>query len=84
MAVDSEDMWADMLAIYMCFTLGERISLDNGPALDTGGVRRQVYTCVYNKFITNECMHLFEGPEIMCDPSTVQNQGNQICSKRLV
>ena len=55
-----------MLAIYKCFTLGERrlrISLDNGPALDTGGVRRQVYTCVYNKFISNECVHLFEGPE---------------------
>ena len=37
-AIDSEDMWADMLAIYNCFTLGERrlrISLDNGPALDT-------------------------------------------------
>ena len=65
-AIDSEDMWADMLAIYKCFTLGERrlrISLDDGPALDTGGVRRQVYTCVYNKFISNECVHLFEGPE---------------------
>ena len=42
---------------------GLRISLDNNPALDTGGVRRQVYTCVYNKFISNKCVHLLEGPE---------------------
>ena len=55
-----------MLAVYKCSTLGERrlrISLDNSPALDPGGVRCQVYTCVYNKFISNKCLHLFEGPE---------------------
>ena len=31
--------------------------------IDTGGVRRQVYTLAYEAFATNQFIRLFDGPE---------------------
>ena len=37
--------------------------LDGVPSIDTGGVRRHVYTTAYAEFIQNKHIHLFDGPE---------------------
>ena len=64
--VDSDDMWADLVALYkncsMDYYSKLRITLDNQPAVDTGGVRRQVYSRVFQNFANNETVCLFDGP----------------------
>ena len=49
-------------------TKQRRVTLHNQPALDTGGVRRQVYTSVYSDFLSNEYSQLFDGPLHHCCP----------------
>lgn len=39
-----------------------RVALHNQPALDTGGVRSQVYSSVYGAFLSNKYVKLFDGP----------------------
>ncbi len=66
LSIESSDLWGDMVAAYkghMNFNSQLRITLDNQPAIDTGGVRRQVYTTVYDDFAFNKTVQLFEGPE---------------------
>ena len=46
-AIDQEDMWADMLALYKTsdqnmITKCIRVTLDDSPVIDTCGVRKQV------------------------------------------
>lgn len=65
MEVDSETLWEDMVAEYKGESICHsklRISIDNQPAIDTGGVRRQVYTTVFELFASNSRIELFEGP----------------------
>ena len=38
-----------------------RVTLDEQPAIDTGGVRRQVFSDVFALFATNKQFRLFEG-----------------------
>ena len=40
-----------------------RIILDGKPSIDTGGVRRQVYSSVFDNFAHNHTIRLFDGPE---------------------
>lgn len=65
--IDFEDMWPDMLAQYksqnMYLHSLFRIILDGKPSIDTGGVRRQVYSSVFHNFAHNEAIRLFDGPE---------------------
>lgn len=45
--VDSETLWKDMVTEYKAESICHsklRISIDNEPAIDTGGVHRQLYT----------------------------------------
>lgn len=58
MQADPDDLWHDMVMQYksprMDVTKQLRVTLCNQPALDTGGVRRQVYTSVYTDFLSNK------------------------------
>ena len=64
--IDSDDMWPDMLAFYKgpdkLAGTRLRVVLNDSPVVDTGGVRKQVYTTVFNQFVTNATVRLFEGP----------------------
>ena len=65
-AVDSDDVWADMLAVYKQSDglIGKRIrvTLDNSPVIDTCGVRKHIYTSVFAEFVSNKHVRLFDGP----------------------
>ena len=56
--VDLEDIWADMVALYnghsMDYYTKLRISLQDQPAVDTGGVRRKIYSSVFSDFSSNK------------------------------
>ena len=66
LSVDFDDMWRDVVAAYkspMSFQTQLRITLDGKPPIDTGGVRRQVYTKVFESFASNTMVKLFEGSD---------------------
>ena len=70
--VDQECIWADMVAFYKGkghMQGNIRIQLNNQPAIDTGGVRRQVYTQVYTEFSNNKHIKLFDGPDNYLRPA---------------
>ncbi|XP_019852814.1 PREDICTED: uncharacterized protein LOC109582511 [Amphimedon queenslandica] len=64
--VHTNDMWHDVLHHYKSGTVnfGKRlfVKLSDAPAIDAGGVRRQVYSTVYNEFQCNKHIKLFTGP----------------------
>ena len=64
--VDPDDIWQDMVVQYksprMDLMKCLRIKLEGQPALDTGGVRRLVYTTIYMDFMSNKFVKLFDGP----------------------
>lgn len=64
--VDMDDVWADMVAFYkgrkVNFFSKLRIQLNDKPPIDTGGVRRQMFTTVFSDFAHNKSVHLFDGP----------------------
>ena len=64
--VDFEDMWADVVSHYknpsMNLFSRLRIILRGKPPIDSGGVRRQIYTSTFENFSNNETIRLFEGP----------------------
>ena len=63
--VDSDDAWADTVAFYKCntpFDKSVRVRISDHPAVDTGGVRRQLYTFVFRSFAENSVIRLFDGP----------------------
>ena len=66
LSLDAEDMWGDMVAQYKCPSTSLqsqlRITLNRQPAVDTGGVRRQVYSTIFEDFATNKYIRLFHGP----------------------
>ena len=63
--VDSEDKWADMVAVYktpgLDMTTPLKIVIDGMPAIDQGGVRRGIFTDVFIDFSKNAHLRLFEG-----------------------
>ena len=65
-SVDLEDMWSDVVAQYKSPAMNcqtkVRIRLDNQSAIDTGGVRRQVYSTIFEQFASNRYIHIFDGP----------------------
>ena len=70
--VDPEELWQDMVAQYkslkMDVTKRLRIRFEQQPAVDTGGVRRMVYSAVYTDFVNNKLVRLFDGPSHCCRP----------------
>lgn len=64
--LDSESIWKDLVGYYKCPTMNYFsrvcVSMDDVPAIDTGGVRRQVYSTVFREFALNKHIHLFDGP----------------------
>lgn len=64
--VDADDMWHDVLSFYKtskCDTSHRlRFRICGAPVIDTGGVRRQVYTTMFNDFANNKFIHLFDEP----------------------
>ena len=64
--VDGDDLWHDVLSFYKtskCDTSHSiRFRVSGVPAIDTGGVRRQVYTMMFSDFTNNKFIHLFDGP----------------------
>ena len=63
--VDADSAWSDLVAYYKGadnYDCRIRIVLSNSPAVDTGGIRRQIYTQVYADFSTNRHIKLFDGP----------------------
>ena len=62
--IDSDDLWSDMVGYYKSGVNVEkpvRVILDEQPAIDTGGVRRQVFSDVFALFASNKHFRLFEG-----------------------
>lgn len=66
LSLDSNDIWNDLVAQYkspnMNYSSKIRIKLDGQPAIDTGGVRRHVYTTMFEHFANNTFMKMFDGP----------------------
>ncbi len=64
--LDPEDLWSDMIVYYKSARIDTskavRVILTGQPALDTGGVRRQVYSEVFDNFASNKFQQVFEGP----------------------
>jgi len=63
--IDSDEIWSD-LSFYKCVSCVHmkrlRVCLDNAPPVDTGGVRRQVFTTTFSEFVQNTRIRLFDGP----------------------
>ena len=55
-AVSEHYMFTPKKGVELCITL------DNQPAIDIGGVIRQVYSSVFTEFPTNKFFQLFDGP----------------------
>ena len=69
--VDTNDLWEDILAHYKCattFNFRLRIILDNQPAIDTGGVRRQVLQLFFDHLMENRYDQIFQGGENHLNP----------------
>ena len=62
--VDLSDVWADGVGYYKCSSLDLtrpiRVIMSDQPAIDTGGVRGQFYTDVFDQFV-NKHMKIFDG-----------------------
>ena len=67
LGMDDDDAWTDLVSFYKVTNVDVakcrlRIRLHNQPAIDTGGVRCQVYTVILKQFSENLHFHLFDGP----------------------
>lgn len=65
LVLDPDDIWQDILEYYKSPRVDTRkqlcIKINNMPAIDMGGVRRQVYSTVFNDFHHNKYIKLFTG-----------------------
>ena len=66
-SIDEDDVWADLVSYYKASMTDHkesriRIRMFNMPAIDTGGVRRQIYTTTFREFAENKHVRLFDGP----------------------
>ena len=81
--VDSDDVWADMAGHYKMASLDVsnpvRIVLDGSPAIDIGGVRREIFSEVFSAFAENKHLTLFQGePNYLRSLYSVENQSTSI------
>ena len=64
--IDEGEVWSDLVSFYKInMDISKcriRICLNDQPAIDTGGVRCQVYTSVLQLFSENQPFKLFDGP----------------------
>ena len=65
--IDEDEVWSDLVSFYKTSNADIsrcriRIRLNGQPAIDTGGVRCQVYTSTLEKFSENHPFKLFDGP----------------------
>ena len=65
--IDEDDVWSDLVSFYKASDAGISrccisIRLNGQPAIDTGGVKCQVYTSVLQQFSENQPFKLFDGP----------------------
>ena len=64
--VDESEILTDAVAFYKCPSFDPtrllRVSFDNQLAIDTGGVLREFFSTVKEKFITEGVFPMFEGP----------------------
>lgn len=71
--VDPNDLWQDLLAHYkspyLDISKGIRFRFQGMPVVDTGGVRRQVFTTIFSEFANNKFVTLFEGPSHSLRPA---------------
>lgn len=70
--IDPDDIWQDLVVFYKSPSASDlsrqlRVKLGKNPAVDTGGVRREIYTTVFNQFLNNTHVRLFTG-----DPHSVR------------
>ncbi len=72
--LDFDDLWSDMVALYKGRKFSEntqvKITINGSPAIDAGGVRRHVYTKVFQDFADNRVIKLFEGEDNYLRPVT--------------
>ena len=54
--------WLHVINTRYSSFLQSCVTLDGQPPIDTGRVRWQVYTTVFNAFASNQLINLFEGP----------------------
>ena len=70
--VNQDDVWEDMVVQYksprMDVTKQLQLTVLDQPAIDTGGVRQQVYNTIYSDFLANKYIKLFEGALHCCRP----------------
>ena len=71
--IHTDHIWRDLLRHYKSgivdFEKQLYIKLSDAPAIDAGGVRRQVYSTVYNEFQCNKHERLFTGPSRSLSPA---------------
>ncbi len=71
-SIDSDDAWVDAVTFYKStrfdVTKRLRVQLNGQPALDTGGVRTQLYSAVFEQFAQNRHVKLFGRPECHLRP----------------
>ncbi len=72
-SIDSDDAWADTVTFYKSTQFDAkkrlRVQLNGQPALDTGGVRTQLYSAVFEQFAQNRHVRLFDGTGMPLTPS---------------
>lgn len=65
--VDQEDILTDAVAFYKSPAFDPtrplRVTFSDQPAIDTGGVLREFFTIVKDKFINEGMFKMFEGPQ---------------------
>lgn len=62
--MNQDDAWSDLVYFYKACIPHQcsiKISLMNHSAVDVGGMRRQIYTTVYQDFSQNAHVKLFDG-----------------------
>ena len=73
LTVDAEDVWAELVSLYKGKNFNPlsqlRFTIEGKPSIDTGGVRKQVYTTVYGQFCSNWFIHVFDGPDNRLRPA---------------
>lgn len=64
--IDADDILADAIALYKRSDFDPyrpvRVSFNGQPAVDTGGVKRQFFSNLFEKFVESTDLKLFEGP----------------------
>lgn len=66
MRIDADDILTDAIALYKRSDFDPyrpvRVSFNGQLAVDTGGVKRQFFSNLFEKFVESTDLRLFEGP----------------------